>query len=394
MSDLLEIGVSNEDVMDVQARLTFLGLYHGHCDGEFRSDLEDAVKAFQEHSTVEPTGTLDEHGLHYLRQYTDHHGYGHQHQEQHHQRHGHHQSHGHEVLSPQAEYEIMVGQNMTVDHVEYRDEKQVHGRNHGAYWSEMHQTLVNVERVAVDNARLNDEALGRALNDFREYAKRRVGEYQEYELTGEDVAKQVVRSCMDFAGIRLCSTIAPGVCKFAVEMISTFCARKASAMAQKGVHHASNGAELERELERLVHDLRAEFATLEHDVRASVAEQFHPLYLAIKDEQHLPAADDQWLAQCYGGDTTQLNEAVEQFLGIPQPARVPEIESAVYQRMVEHFEYGVAMVAERHRQNGQYLFTDRRTEGERFNDDPHRQARRAAAEAGAERDREHHIEHR
>src|SRR5436305_14203404 len=96
MDELLEVGVTNDDVLDVQDRLRFLHLYQGPIDGSFTSFVSEAVMAFQQHVGVEATGTLDVHGLPYLRQYADQHGYGH-HDQHAHESHpdGHGHGHGH-----------------------------------------------------------------------------------------------------------------------------------------------------------------------------------------------------------------------------------------------------------------------------------------------------------
>jgi hypothetical protein len=291
------------------------------------------------------------------------------------------------VLSDQDRMQLAAA-GVDVHPVDLRDDAHTLHAGQTTYWTTMRTTVSSVHQRALDTARLNDEAFLRAVDAFERYAKHEVADFQDAEITGELVVKQIIRSCMDFMGIRFCSSITNGLLKFVAEGISTGLARFAANTGMMEVHKISTGAQLDQQLRHLVHSLKEDEAGCMADLRAGIEAAFTPLYRSISNEERLAPADEEWLAQCYGLGGTDLDAPIEHLLGLPSPARVPEIESAIYQGLVENFLIGVYEIDEQAKRNGRFLFTDRRTEGERWEDDPAHRARVAARAARAVHDEE------
>ena len=389
MADVLDVGVSNEDVLDVQARLMFLQLYHGHCDGEYSSTVAEAVIAFQHHVGADPTGTLDEPGLQYLREYSDSHGYGHQHQ-QHHESHGH--QHGHEHMgadewaiaqarlegAPTIAVEADPGDSVTV---------HLHGDGHGHrhvqgnFYRDLRQTLHIASTRALLHATANDEAVRTACSAFKsQYAAAKLKEL-EHKVTLEDLGKQITRSLMDVVGIRVCKDIgeaAGETVKWFAEQISTGMARKMAATTHNVLAVDHTEKSLVNGFEAMMS--RAEVhASVCHDAAdETIRHALRPVYTAIDQEGPLDTAETAWVAAFFDTNDDGIDDLIEQVFAIPGPTRRKEVEVQVYEQLVADFTELYIIQTE-----NSSIFPTRRDAHEEYEYDPAKRAHKAAAEAAA-----------
>jgi len=366
MADLLEVGVTSEDVLDVQARLMFLQLYFGQCDGTFTSTLGDAIVLYQQHVGADPTGTLDELGLQHLRDYTDHHGYGHHHQ-QHHEHHQQHRDHHHE-------------QHATVD-VQFEEGSTQHGGQ--GYYMEVANTLSRIQEHALLVAHLNDEAFIRACDEAKEYIDQQVAFYETFDTVGGHVAMQVARSICDSVGKYVCGFAWPEV-KWLAEQISMGIAHSTSKIAYSKVS-GWRAAEANQFFHVQYRQMVREVAAMREEMHRELTALFDPLIELAKNEEPIPAHHEPWVARCYGSGGSDLDDVVEGLFGLRRPSRAFELENEVYQKVVEDFH--VAWVEGKiEAAHASSLFPDRTPESERNAElfqrrqEARSMARRAAAE--------------
>jgi len=348
MAALLEVGVSNEDVLDVQGRLMFLQLYHGHCDGTFTSTLGDAIVLYQQHVGADPTGTLDEPGLQHLREYTDHHGYGHQHHSQHQQHHHQqHQEHGRHA-------EPAVGD------VQFDEGSTVHGGP--GYYHHLAETLTHIQEHAILVAKLNDDAFVRACDEAKEYIDQQVAFYEMFDTVGGHVAMQVARSICDAVGIYVCSFAWPEV-KWLAEQISMGISHSTSKISYSKVS-GWRAAEANQFFHAQYRDLVRQVATMREEMHTQLTALFDPLFEIVKNDEPIPPYHEAWIARCYGSGGSDLDDVVEGLFGLRRPSRAFELENEVYQKVVEDFH--VAWVEGKiEAAHASSVFPDRTPESER-----------------------------
>jgi hypothetical protein len=277
MTDLLDVGVSNEDVLDVQDRLRFLHLYDGAIDGTFTSTLGAAVSAFQQHVNLDATGTLDTDGLHYLRQYSDHHGYGHQRREHHSSGHssGHAGEHGPQPGVPADQlWEFVDGVNHDSLHF-FGAEATVDGDAH-AFRSTVIQTVINVQHHALAMVSLSDQAFARACERFHGYVNSQVAlqENGPDGLSGH-VAMQVARGICDAVGIYLCAFAWPEV-KWMFEQVSMGVSHSMSKTSYSAFV-GQNSSEYKRFYESRMMELALQVGTWRHQFEVALNRVIDPL---------------------------------------------------------------------------------------------------------------------
>src|SRR4051812_19530288 len=288
MSDeLLQVGVESEDVLDVQGRLLFLGYDPGQVSGHFSTETEAAVMQYQQATGQSPTGTLDPFAVQHLREYTNAHHYGQPPNAEHHHTAHHTAHHGHGDQGLTADQwqiaEAQLGGAATV-HVEPGSEVEA---SPGDYYDNLHHTLNNVSTRAIAQAAHNDAALIRACQAFKsEYAMPRLHEL-EGRITGEDLAKQVTRSLMDMAGIRVCGAIGSGVAKWFAEQVSVGLARKASAAAKSAVSNEGTAKALAASFEHIITEAETHNAVYAETARELMAQALAPVFDRIQVRQPL-----------------------------------------------------------------------------------------------------------
>ena len=387
MSDeLLQVGVESEDVLDVQGRLLFLGYDPGQVSGHFSTETEAAVMQYQQATGQSPTGTLDPFAVHHLREYSNAHHYGQPPNAEHHHTAHHTAHHGHGDQGLTADQwqiaEAQLGGAATV-HVERGSEVEA---SPGDYYDNLHHTLNNVSTRAIAQAAHNDAALIRACQAFKsEYALPRLHEL-EGRITGEDLAKQVTRSLLDMAGIRVCGTIGSGVAKWFAEQVSVGLARKASAAAKSAVSNEGTAKALAASFEHIITEAETHNAVYAETARELMAQALAPVFDRIQVRQPLADDDAAWVARFYGASPDQIDEGLEEIFGIPGPARTTDMELAMYERLVADFTELFLT-----RTEGNTIFPKREDAHEAFYNDPHRRAEQAAHEARAARATE--LEH-
>jgi peptidoglycan hydrolase-like protein with peptidoglycan-binding domain len=363
--------------------LRFLGYYEGHINGQFDSTTEAAVIAFQLAVSAAATGTLDLHGLQHLREYSDHYhygsgathaDYGHGHSEHHghgHHHHGHHEQHA----ASQVE-ELDARADGRYHEYSAQEEAPVVHDPSDSYYRTLLQTLDNISSHAIGLAAQNDAAVLKACQAFKSYALGRIQEL-EGKVTGEDIAKQVTRSLMDAAGIRICKELGSGLGKWFIEQISTGLARKVSGSAKSALSTEGSGRALRDALEDLITDVETAGTVFQDVVAQEIHRSLEPL--VTKAQNHTPLTDeDNWIGQFWEAGPAQIEDGLMQMFGLPAAQRLIDVELAVYEKLIEDFTELMLIKTE----HNHTIFPERNTlPGEAWHNDPHRQAHKAAQEA-------------
>ena len=289
--------------------------------------------------------------------------------------HHHASHHGH----PPQHHESL--QEMLAPHVAYQPDV-VHA-SHGDYYDNLGHALNNLSTRVVALAGKNGAAIARAGQAFKsEYAMGRIHELQG-RMTGEDLAKQLVRSVMDIVGVRVIATLGRGAVKVVAEQLSVALARKTSNAAKSAFSVEGLAADLSQGLEHFITEIQTLAAVAEETAQSAVRDALAPAYAAVQSRQPLSEEDAEWAMRIFDGSDAQIDEVIEQYFGIPGAERTRELELAVFHRLVEDFETNFQL-----RTNESHYFPQRRSAGEEWRDDPYRLAHKAAEEA-SERRAEH-----
>lgn len=354
MTDVLQIGVTSEDVMDVQDRLRFLRYFEGSIDGTFTSTTETAVASWQEAMGETPTGTLDEHGVHKLREYSNSYHYGHgamyadydHHDDYHgHVEHHHHHGHaGHVEHHGDADghdhghlHQSGHGHAHQPDqqgHVGAPTAEDVVVGNGDEYYAHVLQTITNVEEHTLLLAKLNDDAYLRGVQMFQHFINGKIAEEEESDALSGHVAMQVARSICDAVGIYACGKIVWPVFKYIAEQISMGIAHSTSKISF--AHFASGDANAMRAFwGEQMYGLARERANVEKILHDNVREAFRELREVAQNRRPIPPAHTGWLAHAFENGGAALDEVSEGLFGIQGTAKLPQVEQDVYAKLYE-----------------------------------------------------------
>ena len=338
MADVLDVGVSNEDVLDVQDRLTFLNLYEGPIDGSFTSSLGTAIRAFQEHVGVEATGTLEEHGLHYLRQYSDHHGY----RRRHHERHSSGHAHGHGEhggghgpgTGGDQVWEYVNAVNNNSIHT-FGEDSLVHGDRH-SFRPTVAQTVVNVQHHALEMMSLSDQAFNRACERYHDFINMQVSlaEGGEDSVYGH-IAMQAARSICDALGVRICGVLIDGLQQVFVH-ISLGLSHSMSKISYSQVV-GTTSSQIKHFYQAGMLDLALQVGTWRHNFELELNQAIDPLLADLNSGKPVPAEHELWIERAYGSGGSNLDEVVEAMFGIRRPSELEQMEAEIYEFLVHKY---------------------------------------------------------
>lgn len=257
------------------------------------------------------------------------------------------------------------------------------------YYATAHQAMLNLNTRILVVAQANDQAFHDACDDFkREYMLPRVTEYEDAHVPIDDFAKQVATGIAAYAGISLLEPFAKSVGKFVAEQISMYLGAEAATAAKTAVQNAGLGKQLEAALGEVVGALAAKMATMHDFLNTNLNAFMQPVTDRLSSGQPLDPGDAAWVQRCYAADAPALDAVIEEYFGIIAPAHLTKMKDAIFARLVEQFNLALIERTEDHTSR---LFFDRRTEGERFRDDPQRRSAHEADAALAEHQAQRHT---
>jgi peptidoglycan hydrolase-like protein with peptidoglycan-binding domain len=321
--------------------LTFLNLYEGPIDGSFTSTLGTAIRAFQEHVGTAISGTLDEPGLQYLRQYSDHHGYGRRrHGSAHkdrgdqgaHQKHAGHAAHP-EVSGDQLwEYVDAVNNNSLHN---FGAETAVKGDRH-AFDHGVVQTVINVQHHALEMMSLSDQAFARACERYHDFinAEISLAEGGEDAVAGH-VAMQVARAICDAIGIRVCSVVIEGMRGVLVQISMGLSHSMSKISYSQFVGETS--ASIKHFYQTGMMDLALQVGTWRHNFELELNQLIDPLLADLNSGKPIPAEHEPWIQHAYNSGGSNLDQVVQAVFGIRPPSELEEMEAEIYAHLVHKF---------------------------------------------------------
>ena len=358
MTDILQVGVTSEDVLDVQDRLRFLRYFDGSIDGYFTSTTEAALIAWQQAMGEEPTGTLDVHGLHKLREYSNayHYGHGamyadyghhddyHGHVEHHHHsgHHGHVEHHGDNAGYPHGEAHQQGhghhSQHLPDEqgHVGSPVEEDVVLANGPEFYGHLAQTLTNMQEHALLLAEMGDAAYLRGVQRFQAFIEQEASLEEDSDAFDGHVAMQVARSVCDVVGIYACGKVTIEGLRWIAEQISMGVSHSTSKISYSylsGADAKKVRAFYANEVTKLAHDN----AKVRHELAWRIKQAFEPLYALVNAGKPLPPEQMDWIQIAFGTGGASLDYACHHMLGLRDTAGMGAVEDDVYNALVHKY---------------------------------------------------------
>jgi hypothetical protein len=352
--------VTSEDVLDAQDRLRFLSYFDGSVDGYFTSTTEAAVVAWQHAMGETPTGTLDEHGLHKLREYSDayHYGHGamhadyghhddyHGHVEHHHhsghhghvEHHGDNEGHGH-VEAHHPEHGHHTRQHELPDeqgHVGSPVEEDIVLANGPEFYGHVVQTLTNMQEHALLLAEMGDAAYLRGVRRFQDFIEQQASIEEDSDAFSGHVAMQVARAACDAVGIYACGKITIEGLSWIAEQISMGVSHSSSKISYSVL--SSNDAKKIRafyatEVTKLAHD----HANIRHELSWRIKDAFQPLRELANRGKPLPPEHMDWISRSFSSGGQDLDDACTKMFGLRGAGEMDAVEDEVYAKLVHTF---------------------------------------------------------
>jgi hypothetical protein len=304
-----------------------------------------------------PTGTLDEHALHKLREYSDSYHYGrggmyadYDHHDDYHGQVEHHHHSGH------AGHVEHHGDADGHQH-DHLHQKHVHGHDHrpdeqghvgspiqedvvvgnaDEYYSHVLQTITNVEEHSLLLAKLNDDAFLRGVQKFQHFIEARIAEEESSDALSGHVAMQVARSICDAVGIYGCGKVIWPVFHYIAEQISMGIAHSSSKLAF--AHFSSSDANAMRAFWGThLYEIARERANREKILHDNLREQFREVREIAQTRRPIPHAHTAWLSHAFENGGTALDEVAEGLFGLQGTAQLPQLENDVYAKLYEEW---------------------------------------------------------
>jgi hypothetical protein len=360
MTDVLQVGVASEDVLDVQDRLRFLGYYDGHINGEYDTATETAVTAFQHAMGGSATGTLDVHGVQQLRDYSSayHYGHGATHadyghhddyhgQVEHHHHSGHHghvehhgdnEGHGH-AESHQPDHGHRHHNASLPDeqgHVGSPMEEDVVQGNGPEFYGHVVQTLTNMQEHALLLAEMGDAAYLRGVRRFQDFIEQQASISEDSDAFSGHVAMQVARAVCDVVGIYACGKVTIEGLSWIAEQISMGVSHSTSKISYS-VFSSGDAKKIRafyaHELTQLAH----ENAKIRNELSWRIRDAFQPLRELANRGKALPPEHLAWISRSFSSGGQDLDDACEHMFGLRGTAGMGAVEDDVYSALVDKF---------------------------------------------------------
>ena len=176
-----------------------------------------------------------------------------------------------------------------------------------------------------------------ACESFRNYANNKVHELED-QITGEELAGQLVGAALNAIGGQLTERIANAAWKYVGDKVADFVKDKIKEGARKAVGSGKAASELKASIDQITQGARDASTGAGVTAQTAFDTRLKPIYERCQERQALAPEDEDLVGTFWDLDPAAIDQQIEQRLGIPSAASAAVAQVEVYRSLVEQFE--------------------------------------------------------